>query len=59
MERKLIHLFYLLMRDELVPGLIERITMQVENTFKKCDEHVYSNKHLEEYAKELVQRLKD
>ena len=45
---------YLLMRDHLVPGAVEQIVMDVE---KVEQPPVYSNRHLLNYARELVARL--
>lgn len=55
MREAIKELLYVLMRDELVPGAVERIVREVETT--KDKETIYSNKHLERYAEELVERL--
>ena len=46
---------YVLMRDSVVSGEVERIMIQV----KKIGKHrvVFSNKHLAAHAKSLVRRL--
>ena len=47
---------YLLMRDEVVPGIISAMWNEIEQVKNK--EITYSNKYLEGYARELVARLK-
>jgi len=52
---KLKEFLYLLMRDEVVPGAVEQLVRQAENT---GTEHVvYTNKGLAQYAEELAKRL--
>ena len=51
-------LLYLLMRDEVVPGIMERIVRECEGQ-NPDQEVIFSNKHLEAYARDLVKRLRD
>ena len=44
---------YLLMRDVVVPGEVERLVIEAE----KVRVAIYSNGHLASYAEELVGRL--
>jgi len=45
---------YLLMRDTVVPGEVERLVREAERCY---DGSVYSNSHLAAYAKEVARRL--
>ena len=54
-NNKLVTFFYLLMRDELPCGVIERIVQEIENTGK--DYFVLSNGYLADYAYEIAERL--
>ncbi len=56
MSEALVAFLYVLIRDEVVPGSIERIMeshIQGRNAPR-----VYSNPHLEAYARELAGRLR-
>ena len=53
-DQRLVCLFYLLMRDVVLPGKLEQIVMDIEKIKGKID---FSNKHLENYAEELIKRL--
>jgi hypothetical protein len=54
--KSLVVFLYTLMRDELVPGTVaEILTNQVEVC--KGKDPIYTNKHLEAYAREVAERL--
>ena len=53
-EDKLVSFFYELIRDHITPGAVEAIMRNTEHVELEI---VYSNKHLEAYARSLVQRL--
>jgi hypothetical protein len=58
MNDRLVAFMYLLMRDDLPPGEVERLVLEAEKTeigpYRKED---YTNKHLAKYAVEIVRRL--
>ena len=54
-NNKLVTFLYLLMRDELPCGVVERIVQELENTGK--DYFVLSNGYLADYAYEIAERL--
>jgi len=54
-DNKLVTFLYLLMRDELHCGAVERIVQEIENTGK--DYFVLSNGYLADYAYEIAERL--
>lgn len=56
-DQGLITFFYLLMRNELPTGKIASIVKEIE-AMPDGDEIVFTNKHLEAYAREIVDRLK-
>lgn len=47
---------YVLMRDHVVPGEVERIVSDLEDV-SSVGGYSFSNEHLERYAKELERRL--
>ena len=54
--RRLTTMLYVLMRDELTPGVVERLV--VEHVEKAGDQPVvYSNQGLAQYARELACRI--
>jgi len=60
MTGRLITLLYMLMRDEVTPGVIEKLVRDAEATAKingDFDTEHYSNRHLTAYAIELASRL--
>lgn len=60
MNHKKFQLFlYLLMRDEVVPGKVEKYCRMAEFEDDFPDEVEYTNKYLASYAKELADRLLD
>lgn len=56
MDHKLTLFFYILLRDHLPSGAIEDIMEKHVEPHAQKDT-VYSNKHMEAYAKELARRL--
>jgi hypothetical protein len=50
---KLTAFLYLVLRDEILPGNIEAMMKQIPEN-ESCK---FTNKHLEDYAKDLCQRL--
>jgi hypothetical protein len=53
----LISFIYQLLRDEIAPGVIEKIICNMENASIMEKEIQYSNKYLEGYAFNISQRL--
>lgn len=57
-DARLAAFLYLLMRDDVVPGRVEKLVLETEReegvAFDLSD---YTNKHLAEYAEELAKRL--
>lgn len=56
-EFGLVTFFYLLMRDDIVPGKVASIVQEVEAT-PANEPIIFTNKRLEAYAREVVNRLK-
>lgn len=54
MNGRLVHFLYVLLRDKVHPGVVERIVQDTEQTRGACN---YSNEHLEGYAHEIADRL--
>ena len=54
MNENLVAFFYLLMRDHLPTGAVVDVVKVLE---EKHDPIVFTSKHLEAYARELVERL--
>jgi len=54
-KSNLVNFLYLLLRDHVAPGTIERIVMDIEAASPL--EKIYSNLYLEAYAKELMSRI--
>jgi len=48
---------YLLMRDTVVPGEVERLVREAEKGTNHMGVPTYSNSYLSEYAHELSERL--
>lgn len=55
MNESLKHFFYLLLRDELPAGQVEKLMRQMEDG--RGLDLKYSNKHVEGYASELANRM--
>jgi len=53
-NNKIVTFLYLLMRDELPCGVVERIVQELENTGKN---YFFSNGYLADYAYEIAERL--
>lgn len=53
-HEKLVGMLYILMRDDLVPGRVEKLVQDGEN---HPPPYKFSNPHLEAYARELAARL--
>lgn len=59
MNERFVDFMYVLMRDHLTPGCVEEITVKfVEPTVgnNSCE---FTNKGLEQYAREIVKRIED
>ena len=54
-NNRLVCLIYQLLRDEILPGIMEKIVTELENP--EIKEIIKSNGYLAEYAKEIVERL--
>lgn len=52
-DSRLVSFFYLLMRDEVTAGVVQRILLEVAD----IDEMAFSNGWLAEYAKFVAERL--
>jgi hypothetical protein len=58
-ENHLVPFLYVLIRDEVTPGSIERIMKDLEKLKNSGDEASYSNEFLVAYARSLAERLLD
>jgi len=54
-QNKLVCFLYLLMRDELPCGVVEKIIREIEQTGKQS--FLFGNSYLADYASELASRL--
>lgn len=62
MNEKLVAFLYMLMRDEVVPGVVARIAQEIDGhaaigSITITPRFSFSNPHLEAYATELAKRL--
>ena len=58
-ENYLTPFLYLLIRDEVTSGVIERIMKDIEKIQDTGGNPIYSNKFLADYAKSIADRLLD
>ena len=56
-DTKLVAFFYLLMRDKLPTGDVIEVVEAVINLSHERGVEIYTAKHLESYAREIVNRL--
>lgn len=52
-----VSLLYRLMRDEVTPGAVEEIVLQITDAHKPGEQIKYTNGWLAQYAKNIVERL--
>ena len=57
MSERLVAFLYVLMRDEVVSGAVERVMESHIESRPRDIPRSYSNPHLEAYARELAERL--
>ena len=57
-NKKLVDFFYILLRDKILFGDLEDILVN-SLSIKNKETIIYSNKHLESYARDIVKRLND
>jgi hypothetical protein len=57
LNQRLVALFYILMRDKIVPGELELLVRDLESPPGGTSGFSFSNEHLEAYARELARRI--
>lgn len=58
-KRPLVAFLYLLMRDEITPGKVERVLNELKPSLNPDGGWVLSNDHLARYAQEVAEALDD